>query len=88
VCGEWLLESYWSVDECVGPLEAGDEGVLEPLVRRSYELMKCCSMDCADTAIPGFIDEHGFRFEGRGHDLEPVTPCAKCGVPVLPTLNL
>ncbi len=81
-CGEYLDDAYLSIDECFETL-VPDGDTVEPTVRETHELKKFCSFDCAEDAVYDFIDQHCLSFEGDGPAIEPVTPCAKCGIPVL-----
>lgn len=85
-CGEWLPDTYWSTDECFERVIQGDNGELDTTANLTHELLKYCSTDCFDDAAHGvlaFLNEHGLAFEGEGPGLEPVTACAKCGIPIL-----
>ena len=85
-CGDWLPDSYWTVDECYERIVQGEDDELDTIASRTYELRKFCSVACTDDATHGvlaFLDAHHLKFEGDGPGMEPVTPCAGCGVPVL-----
>ena len=82
-CHKWLPDTYLSVDEVTETLVPGDDGEFDTRARRSVELKKFCDMDCAHDGIEAFLNEHHLEFEDDGPGLEPVTACAKCGIPVL-----
>lgn len=85
-CGDWLPDAYWAVDECHETVVPYEDGDLDTRARVTYEIAKYCGLDCAHNAAHGalaFLDAHHLKFEGDGPGMEPVTPCAGCGVPVL-----
>lgn len=82
-CEDWLPDDYLAVDECFETLVPDGFDGLEAVPRRTVELMKFCSLECADGAIAAVLDEHHLRCNGEGPGIEPVTPCARCGIPIL-----